>query len=356
MRDDPTLNIGSRHMKELFLSVLTGNGLMLPVAAFMLSGVMVFVITSHLAHHADAIADTTGLGRLWVGSLLLAGSTSLPEMVTDISAAAFLLPNIGTGDLFGSTLANMLILALLIIVYERRQLLQQAALDHALVGTLAIVLTALAGLSIASGGLGGTVGVGFDTLAIALIYLIGMRVVFDLTRRAANAPRVETPGEVSPSRLLRRALFGFGAATLGLLLVAPLLIFSAEALALEAGLSNTFVGTFLVGVTTSFPELAAAIVAVRMGAVDLAVGNIFGSNAFNMTVLLMMDIAYRGEPVLAAVSRSHVISSYAAVISIALGVMAILARTTNRSWVARFIALLIVLTYGAGFYLMLRVT
>jgi cation:H+ antiporter len=340
-------------MKQWFVTTLTGHGVLLPLAVFLLAGMLVFLVASRLAQHADAIADSTGLGRLWIGSLLLAGSTSMPEIITDINAALFGVPDIGVGDLFGSTLANMLILALLVIAYERRQLLQQAALDHALVGVLAIVLTALAGFSIASGGLGTLFGIGLDTLSILLIYVIGMRVVFDLTRRAANAPRAATPEDaVSPRLLVRRALLGFGSATLGLLLLAPALIFSADALALEAGLSNTFVGTFLVGLTTSFPELGAAIAAVRLGAVDLAVGNIFGSNAFNMTVLLLMDFAYRGEPLLTEVSRSHVISAGAAVIALAFGVMAILARTHQRAWVARFIAALIIVIYGLSIFVL----
>lgn len=344
-------------MKESFLSLLTGHGVALPLAAFVVAGVVVFLVASRLAHNADAIADATGLGRLWIGSLLLAGSTSMPEIVTDISAATFGLPNIGVGDLFGSTLANMLILAVLVIVYERRRILQSAALDHALVGALAIVLTALAGLSIASGGFGGFLGVGVDTVIIAFIYVMGMRIVYELTQREANSPRQESPDEArtNPRILIRRALLGFGAATLGLLLIAPLLVFSAEAVALEAGLSNSFVGTVLVGFTTSFPEMAAAIAAVRLGAVDLAVGNIFGSNAFNMTVLLMMDIVYRGDTLLASVSRDHATSAYAAVIAIALGVMAILARTLNRPWVARMIASLIIAIYAVNVYLLMRI-
>jgi len=341
-------------MKEFLLASLTGHGLMLPSGAFALAGILVFVAASKLAHHADAIADATGLGRLWIGSLLLAGSTSLPEIITDVSAAAFSLPDIGVGDLFGSTLANMLILALLVIVYERRQLLQKAALDHAMVGTLAILLTALAGLSIASGGLRGFIGIGADTLIIAVVYLVGMRIVFDLTNTVANAPREPTPDEehAKPQVLLRRASLAFGMATLGLLCVVPLLIFSAEAVALEAGLSNSFVGTVLVGCTTSFPEIAAAVAAVRLGAVDLAVGNIFGSNAFNMIVLLLMDFAYRGAPLLASVSHDHVISSFSAIMAISLGVMAILARTHRKVWVARFIAVMIIAIYGINVFLL----
>lgn len=353
-----TLNLRSAYstMKELFLSALTGHGVALPLGTLVLAGICVFFVASRLAHHADAIAETTGLGRIWIGSLLLAGSTSMPEIVADISAAAFGLPNIGVGDLFGSTLANMSILALLSFVYARKRLLQNAALDHALVGALGIALTALAGMSIASGGFGGVFGIGFDTLVIGLLFIVGMRVVFDLTQGGAQSTsEEESKRKQADSRLvLRRALLGFGVATLGLLLVVPFLIFSADAVATEAGVTDTFVGTFLVGLTTSFPELAAAVAAVRLGAIDLAVGNIFGSNAFNMTVLLMMDIAHRGKPLLASVSHGHVVSSFAAVMAMALGVMAILARTHKQAWVTRMIASLIVMVYGASFYLLAR--
>ena len=309
-------------MTQLLLSALTGHGVMLPLGVFLLAGALVFRVAGRLAHHADVIADTTGLGRLWIGSLLLAGSTSLPEIITDVNAAAFDVPNIGVGDLFGSTLANMLILSVLMIVYERRQLLRQAALDHALLGTLGILLTALAGLSIAGGGLGVVFGLSLDTLAILLIYLTGMRVVFDMTRPPASTPPTEAVADAPPARnQLRSTAYGFATATLGLLVITPILILSTEALAIEAGISDTFVGTFLVGLTTSCPELAAAIAAARIGAVDLAVGNIFGSNAFNMTVLFLMDLANGADPLLATVSRSHVLSAAAAVAALALGVM-----------------------------------
>lgn len=75
-------------MKEIFVANLTGHGLALPLGVFLMAAVLVFAVASRLAQHADAIAETTGLGRLWTGSLLLAGSTSMPEIVTDISAAA----------------------------------------------------------------------------------------------------------------------------------------------------------------------------------------------------------------------------------------------------------------------------
>ena len=337
-------------MKAIVLALLTGHGIVPPLAAFVLAGLLIFMIAATLTRHADAIADSSGLGRVWIGVLLLAGSTSLPEIMTDSTAAAMNLPNLGIGDLFGSTLANMSILAVLVLIYQRRQLLQQAALDHALVGALAIVLTALAGVFIATGGLGVNVlGMGLDTLIIIATYLLGMRVVYDLNPQ--SSPETKTHQSIA-SPQLRHHLLHFGLATLGLLCVAPLLVFSAEALALETGIADSVIGTLLVGLTTSFPEMAAAVMAIRIGQINLAVGNLYGSNAFNMTVLWFMDIADGRNALLSQADHNHVLTSALAVTAMSFGVIAILARTHKQAWVARSIALMVLATYGLSVYLL----
>lgn len=139
-------------MGDFLFGLLTGRGILLPLGAFLIGSIAVFAVASRLARHADAIADATGLGRLWIGALLLAASTSLPELVTDVNATLLGEIDIGVGDLMGSTLANMLILALLDIAYYRRRILRQVATEHVLVGTLAIGLTAAAGAAIATEG------------------------------------------------------------------------------------------------------------------------------------------------------------------------------------------------------------
>ncbi|RPI47132.1 MAG: hypothetical protein EHM59_05405 [Betaproteobacteria bacterium] len=136
------------------------------------------------------------------------------------------------------------------------------------------------------------------------------------------------------------------------MITAPLLVLSAEAVAVESGLSQTFVGTLLVGFTTSFPEIAATAAAVRLGAFDLAVGNIFGSNAFNMCVLLGMDLAYVRGPVLAHVSQQHLLSVQLAVLAISFGMLGLLARRGLRLGVVRIESVLIVLTYTGAAWLL----
>jgi len=339
-------------VSEAILDLLTGRGAGFPLGAFLLTGALVFLIAGRLARDADLIADATGLGRVWIGSLLLAASTSLPELVTDVNAALLGVPDIGVGDLLGSTMANMLILAGLDLAMPKRRILENVAVDHVLVATLALVLTAMAGIAIATGGWGSIGRVGVETVMIACAYVLGMRVVY------RSAPP-GVPGEQlalgeNSGTLLRRGLLGFGVAAAGLLVTAPLLVLTAEALAIEAGLSQTAVGTLLVGFTTSFPEMAATIAAVRMGALDLAVGNIFGSNAFNMFVLLPMDLAYGPGPVLASVSASHVISAQFATLALALGMLGILGRAGRLLALVRLESLGILAAYAGLAWLLVR--
>jgi hypothetical protein len=139
---------------DLIVGLFVGRGVLVPLAAFIMIGIAVFAIASRLARHASDIADATGLGRLWIGTVLLAASTSLPELTVDVNAALLDTPDIGVGDLLGSTLANMLVLALLDLSRGRNPIFDNVSPNHVLVGTIGVVLTAMVGAAIASGGWG----------------------------------------------------------------------------------------------------------------------------------------------------------------------------------------------------------
>ncbi len=338
-------------MKTALLGLLEGHGPLPPLLAILLVGALVFVLASRLARDANTVAATTGLGGLWIGSVLLAASTSLPEVFTNLNAAALDAPDVGVADLFGAALANMLILALLDVARPRQRLLHQVATEHALLGLLGIVLAAIAGSAILVRGWGRLGHVGVETLTVGAIYVAGMRLVY---RSLAIEPEPSAPASPEARTDLWRAVARFGLAATGLAAVTPLLVVAAEALAVETRLSVTFVGTLLVGMTTSFPELAATVSAVRLGALDLAVGNVFGSVAFNMVVLLLLDLTYVRGPLLAAVSPDHAVAALAAIICVAFGVMAILSRVQRRPGPVVAESALIVVAYGLGVWLLYR--
>ncbi|MDE3224050.1 MAG: sodium:calcium antiporter, partial [Nitrospirota bacterium] len=140
---------------------------------FVLSATVIVVAGTKLSQYGDLIAEHSGLGRLWIGVVLLAGATSLPESFTAVSAVLIDAPNIAVGDLFGAGLTNMLTLALIDLAYREKRVWQQAALEQALIATLAIILTGLAGLLIIVRQPIPIEGIGLGTIAIAAIYVFG---------------------------------------------------------------------------------------------------------------------------------------------------------------------------------------
>lgn len=337
-------------MRATALNWLVSHGIALPSAVFVLVGALIYFSGARLTRHADAIADASTLGRLWIGTLLLAASTSLPELTTDVYASALRAPNIGIGDLMGSSLANMLILALLDLIYARRRVLDNISRDHLMIGALGIILTALAGAEIASHGWGRLGPVGIGTALIVLVYLLGMRAV--RAELPSATPPVQLPLGATRHSVLRKAIVGFALSTLLLGLTAPALVLSAEALARLSTLGETFVGTLLVGLTTSVPEAVTVIAAVRLGALDLAAGNAFGSNAFNMCILFAMDLASPTGPVLRQAAPANVIGAQLAILAMALVLLRILTPRSKSIGHWRAESLLIVLAYAAAVWLL----
>lgn len=304
--------------------------------AFILSAGLIVLAGTKLSQYGDRIAAGTGLGGLWIGVVLMASATSLPEVLTTVSAGLLDAPDLAVGDLLGAGLSNMLTLGLIDAVYRNKRVWQQAALEHALVAALAIVLAGFVGLFILLRVDWPLVWVGLDTLLLMVLYVFGMRVVYrqeDLRRRQKEQTMV---AEAAVERIaqrqgsLRRSLIGFALAALGILVAAPALASSAKAIAEQTGISATFIGTSLVAIATSLPELVTAFAAVRLGAYDLAVGNLFGSNAFNMAALVFADLAYQGGPLLSAVNPAHGYTAVLGIILMSVGLMGIIYRAEKR--------------------------
>lgn len=319
---------------------------MMYLLVFLASGAAIVLAGTSLARSADAIAEASGLGRVWIGSVLLAGATSLPELATDVAAVRMGASDLAVGDLFGSSLANMLILALVDLIPPRRGVLQRAALDHALAAALAISLNALAAVLVFTRPEVVILGVAPGSVLIALVYVAGMRAVYRHSVRDGAAP--------APVRQsIRRPLRGFALAALFVLAAAPAFAWSARGIAEISGLGNTFVGTALVGLATSLPEVVTCLAAVRMGSFDLAVGNLFGSNAINMAILLPLDLAQPGS-LFAALDPGHALSGLFAVVLMSLGLAAIVYRARRRFAMLEPDSALIAVAYFAALWLLYR--
>ncbi len=323
---------------------------------FVLSAAAVILAGSRLARDGDVIADRTGLGRAWVGAILVAAATSLPELTTDLFATWGGHPNLAAGDLFGSGMANMLILALADLFTRGTRVLPRVAVNQALVGAIGIGLTSVAVLGAVSGVQTSALGFGWPSLAIGLLYLGGMRVLHE--NRGGKPPfqpagEAENPHPPTPAeaRTLGRTLLSFAIAALVILIAARYLAGSAVEIADQLGVATGFIGVLLLAITTSMPEAAVSVASIRAGSYDLAVGNLVGSNCFNMAILIPMDFADGPGSIFLKFEPAVLAAGTVAILLIAMGIVEILNRSERRVWKVEPGPAVMVLTYLAGLWL-----
>jgi cation:H+ antiporter len=286
---------------------------------FVMSALVIIIAGTFLSRFADEIAERTGLGRLLIGSVLLAGATSLPELTVDISAVRAGMPDLAVGDLMGSSLFNLLILGILDLLSQTPgKMLSRQAARHALSGNVSVALTALVAIGLSAQAVlasGQWLGVSHGLWLVGLGYVFGVRLIYvdqraSLAFDAASGHLPDSTGRGPWGR----AAAGFAVAAGAIVIAGPYLAEAAGEIATLSGLGKTFVGTTLVAFSTSLPELVTSLAALRRGAYDLVIGNVFGSNAFNMMLLIPIDMFHPG-PLLAEVSSGHAVTGLAAILA-----------------------------------------
>lgn len=296
-----------------------------------------------LAKSADVIATKTGLGGLWLGMVLLAFATSLPELATAAVTVLIDAPDLAAGNLFGSNMANMLILAALNLV-PGSSVFRRASLDQALSATLAISLTAMAaGFVLLATPLAiGRFGPG--SILLITTYLVGSRAILRHTVSADGGAEPSPDAADGPEWSLRKAVGIFLVGTVVVTVAAPVFGLAAEGAVELTGLTESFVGVIVLGVATSLPEVVTSLAALRIGAHDLAVGNLFGSNAINMVMFVPLDLL-TPSPILAAVDPVHAFVGLASILMMGLALAAIALRSRRQLSLLEPSSGLIILTY-----------
>lgn len=282
-----------------------------------------------LIRYGDAIASGTGMSRSWIGLILVASVTSLPELVTGLSAVTIArAPDLAVGDVLGSCVFNLAILAAIDIGYRKAPLYGVASRQHLLSAGFGVVMLASTALLLLLDQQGRLPALGHVSLASPLLlalYLLALRAIYLGERRepASAEPAVATMP-------LRTALTGYALAAMGVVASGIWLPLIGVELARVMGWSNSLVGTMFVALATSVPELATSWAALRLGAVDLAIGNLLGSNLFDLLILAFDDLAYVEGSLYRAVSAQHVLSALSACLMSGAVVVALAYRQAAR--------------------------
>lgn len=291
-----------------------------------------------LSRSADALADAHGWGRGWVGLALLATVTSLPELASGISAVAFVdAPNLAVGNALGACVVNLLFLVVVDALQRRQPMYREASATHLLSAGFGVVMLGLVALSLLTGTRAPAVlHVGVYSPLLLALYLLALKAVHAHERRARVAEATRPP---APAGATRREWRRFGVAALVVVAAGSWLPQAADGLATSLGLSRSFVGTVLMAVVTTLPEMAVTLGALRLGALDMAIGNLLGSNLFNVAILAVDDAFYVRGPLLADAASVHTGTAVTALVMTGLVIIGLLMRPQGRtlrtvSWIS----------------------
>ena len=288
-----------------------------------------------LSKYGDILAEKSGLGRTLIGVILMASVTSLPELITGISSIIiFDLPNIAAGDVIGSCMFNLVILALLDLVDfgNPLPLPARAHQGHVLSAGFGILLLGIVVMGVVAGErLPRIAWIGVYSVVFIAVYMVAMRMIFLHEKHRISRFIEEMAEELQYQHISgARALAMYVLNAVVLIGAATYLPHLGEQIAELTGLGQTFVGNILIALSTSLPEVAVSVAAVRIGAIDMAVGNLFGSNLFNIAVLALDDILYVKGPLLLWISSTHTVAAVSAICMTAIAIIGLTYRTTNK--------------------------
>lgn len=307
----PAVALRAGSLLEFRKHSLWSNALVLCAGA-----AVVWVAGSKLAVYADVTAERTGMSKAFMGLLLLALATSLPELATTITSA--LPPVADPGLLIGNLLGGVAMQTAILAVADL--LLRRGALSYfspkpvlMIQGVMLVVLltTTILGIAVGSPAWLAVMGVGPWGLMLLLIFVAMLWMTHSESQhprwRPSNPPEELDQTDVTRREherfrgvSNRRLYLAFAAGSLVIFVAGFLVTRVADAIARQTGVGSTLVGAVLLAITTSLPEVSTTAKAVRLGAYGMAFGNIFGSNAFCAVLLFLGDLLYRGQPILDA--------------------------------------------------------
>jgi cation:H+ antiporter len=301
--------------------------------SFALCAVLITVAGTLLSRYGDVISDKTGLSGTWIGLILLATVTSLPELVTGASAVVLAdTPNLALGDILGSCVFNLLLLTILDILQREESVFSRASRGHILSAGFGVLLLGFIGFNLLIGGNAPQYVIGHlgaNSVVIVLIYAVAMRSVFRY-ERAERAAYTEERAERYPHITLQQAIWRYAGAAAVVVAAGIALPFVGKALADAMGWHLTFVGTLFIAAATSLPEAVVTISALRIGALDMAVSNLLGSNLFNGLIVAVDDALYIKGPILAQVSPLHGLSALSAIMMTGVAIIGLIYRPRER--------------------------
>ena len=250
-----------------------------------LAGLTVF-LSFRLSYYADLLNKTTNISGVFIGGILLAGITSLPELVTCLSSIFLNNPYLAIGDILGSNFFNIAMMCFFDILFIKTMFYNYTKNRYYLIYVLLIFNYLIMYLF-----MGGTFNleifnIGLPSFIIIITYIFYLK----------NAKEEETKKEVITTKehvLLKFFLVGLFMVIVSILLTLVVNLIAGK----NPNVASSFIGAILLGITTSMPEVITFIALIKMKSFDLALSDIIGSNLFNLLILAVGDIFLKNKEI-----------------------------------------------------------
>lgn len=326
--------------------------MLLSLVLFMVCAALIFFSGKRLSVYGDVIAEHLHLGKAWIGLVLMASVTSLPELTVGITSVAVVgSADLALGDILGSCVFNLLILSLLDVFVPLQSLFSKASISHVLAIAMSSILVSLVGLGLfLPNDVVLTQWLGLTSLLFIIVYFISINMLYRYDRRAHK--EVNSVTAMLPGITLKKATVYYVFNAMVVVGAAIFLPQFAQTIAVQTGLGESFVGTLFLAASTSFPEVAVSYSAIRLGMLDLAVGNLVGSNIFNILILAIDDAFYAKGHLLKDAADSNMISVFSVIIMSAIAIAGLIYRSDRKQFFMGWDTLLIALMYVANLLLL----
>ncbi|GAF14688.1 cation antiporter [Bacillus sp. JCM 19045] len=294
-----------------------------------------------LSEYAEVIQQKTAMTGFFAGAVLIAGATSLPEVTTSVTAGLIRSPDLAVGNVLGSNLFNLFVLACADLWFRKKQMYVHVSGKSFMPGLLGLLLTAIVAVSFLMQTSTSVFGIGIDSLLIFLLYFGGL---FYLNKQDKLPDEPVAKKEVKLS--LKAGIIRFAIAALIIMAAGSYLTILGDEIAVETGLGQSFVGSLLIAGATSLPEVSIIYLALKRDQFNAALGVILGSNMFNLILLAIADGFYLDATLLRDAGQINWISIVALLL---LTSIVLLATWRNKSmrkltWLP---SLLVVIVYVA---------
>lgn len=315
---------------------------------FFAGAVFILFAGIKLTKNADSIAKTLGLSAGWAGVFLLPLATSLPELTASLRALIIGSPDLAVGNLLGSNLFNITIIALIDLLQGRGSLFVKIKKGHVISMILGILLAAVcaAGIIFPFPKILGWLGL--DTVLIFFIYLSAVFLFTRHERQQSELEETYSKNALMKIQEILKPLSVFIISAFVILLACIVLTDAADVIAVETGWGRTFVGSIMLAVATTMPELVTVSTAARMGKFDMAVGNILGANILNIFILFILDFLYLPAPLMQVVSQGHIITAVMVMGITFLAVIGLISRSEKSIGFLSSCSILILIGYLAA--------